>query len=131
MSVDDRPNRTRRLLQSIRKELPEALSADLDHDDAEIAAVFRHEPDAQAAADRLVELALAKGGADNVTVQVIGYRGPGRGGTRLRRADFLAVLLTSLVVSSTTVVVGQHYRLFPSGGAAAQRCAPAATLAAP
>jgi uncharacterized membrane protein YjjP (DUF1212 family) len=34
-------NRTRRLLQSIRKEIPEALAEGHDHDDAEIAAMLR------------------------------------------------------------------------------------------
>ena len=40
-------------------------------DDAGIAEVLRHVPDAQAAADRLVEMARAHGGTDNITVIVL------------------------------------------------------------
>ena len=38
---DDQPSRARRLLQSIRKEIPEALAEGRDHDDAEVAAMLR------------------------------------------------------------------------------------------
>ena len=38
---DDQPSRARRLLQSIRKEIPEALAEGQDHDDAEVAAMLR------------------------------------------------------------------------------------------
>ena len=38
---DDQPSRARRLLESIRKEIPEALAEGQDHDDAEIAAMLR------------------------------------------------------------------------------------------
>ena len=38
---DDQPSRARRLLQSIRKEIPEALAEGQDHDDAEVAATLR------------------------------------------------------------------------------------------
>ena len=38
---DDQPSRPRLLLQSIRKEIPEALAEGQDHDDAEIAAMLR------------------------------------------------------------------------------------------
>jgi hypothetical protein len=38
---DHPPGRARRLLRSIRKEIPEALVDGQDHDDAEVAAMLR------------------------------------------------------------------------------------------
>ncbi|MCZ8382237.1 threonine/serine exporter family protein [Mycobacterium sp. CPCC 205372] len=39
--ADSRPRRSRRLLDSIRKEIPEALAEGQDHDDAQVAAMLR------------------------------------------------------------------------------------------
>jgi len=76
--------------------------------DAEIAAVLRANADPQEAADRLVELALAKGGEDNITVQVIRYEGvPGHGA--MRPVDYLAVVLTTAAASTAAILVSQVY----------------------
>jgi serine/threonine protein phosphatase PrpC len=78
-------------------------------DDAEIAAVLRAHPDPQQAADKLVELALAKGGEDNVTVQVIRYQGDGAPGPALRPRDYVAVVLAATAAATLAAVVSERY----------------------
>jgi len=76
--------------------------------DAEIAAVLRAHVNPQEAADRLVELALAKGGEDNITVQVIRYES-GRAHGAMRPVDYLAVVLTTAAASTAAVLISQAY----------------------
>jgi protein phosphatase len=83
-------------------------------DDAAIAAVLREEADPNAAADRLVELANAAGGDDNVTVIVIDVDAngaadpdapPDSGPRRPRRVVLRAVLLVIAVIAVIAVAL--------------------------
>ncbi|GAA4211674.1 PP2C family protein-serine/threonine phosphatase [Actinocatenispora rupis] len=68
--------------------LPDAVAAD------DIAATLRDVPDADACADRLINLALAGGGPDNVTVIVADVAA-----ARPRRTPLVAVLALTLCVA--------------------------------
>ena len=87
-------------------------------EDPAIAAVLREEVDPGAAADRLVELANAAGGDDNVTVIVIdpdeldaGVEDatdqvePARSGSRRRRVGLRVVLLVLLAVAAIALAI--------------------------
>jgi serine/threonine protein phosphatase PrpC/cell division protein FtsL len=77
-------------------------------DDVEIASVLRDHSNPQEAADKLVELALAKGGEDNITVQVIRYHGGAANEHGMRPAGYLAVVLTTAAAAMAAVLIGQR-----------------------
>jgi len=79
--------------------------------DAEIAAVLHAHTAAQEAADGLIALALAKGGEDNVTVQVIRYDRGEAERRGMRTTGYLALVLTTAAASAATVLISQ--RLMP------------------
>lgn len=79
-------------------------------DDAEIAAVLRRHINPQDAADSLVQLALAKGGEDNITVQVILYQGDATEGRSMPPARWLAIVLTAGAVAAATVLASEIYQ---------------------
>lgn len=90
--------------------------------DAEIEAILKRHGDPQRATDELVECALAKGGEDNVTVQVAQFNLPWR--RRLGALAWPALALVGLV----TVLVFMLYRpkSGPQASASAASAAPAA-----
>lgn len=79
-------------------------------EDAEIAAVLAKRGNPQEAASELVKLALAKGGEDNITVQVLRYEGNGgTGGIWERALNQIAFIPLAVVVSAATAfLVGEY-----------------------
>lgn len=83
--------------------------------DAEIASVLQRDDTPQRMADRLVEAALAKGGADNVTVQFVRFGRPARTGAAWLRHAFqpvavLAVGATLALGILAWAAVSQHLK---------------------
>jgi serine/threonine protein phosphatase PrpC len=79
-------------------------------EDAEIAAVLAKQGNPQEAANQLVNLALAKGGEDNITVQVLRYGGNGATGGIWERVlgQTAFVSLAAGISAATAFLLGEY-----------------------
>ena len=83
-------------------------------EDAEIAAVLAKQGSPQEAASELIRLALAKGGEDNITVQVLRYGSNGRRGEIWERVlNQLAFIPLAVGISTATAFLVGEYLYAP------------------
>ncbi|MBA4142880.1 MAG: serine/threonine-protein phosphatase [Nitrosospira sp.] len=82
--------------------------------DGEIGAILNNRIAPQELAHQLVDLALQKGGEDNITVQLVGYHHSGCGGCipAMSRSTLISTLLC---ISATTAFVANHAPLLALG----------------
>lgn len=78
--------------------------------DPEIAAVLGNHQNPQQGADQLVNLALEKGGEDNITVQLIRYEGDGKIMSWRQLFGPAAIVLTAVGASVAAAFVAHEYR---------------------
>jgi PPM family protein phosphatase len=74
-------------------------------DSKEINEIAKSSTDVQLAASKLVEMANIKGGTDNITVQIVEYKGRPKNASAIRKRKFLFIilLLTALAIAGTAV----------------------------